>query len=50
MHDYEVVGYTEDGEVYCSDCGHETDDPIFAGNEDLDSLNCGQCGCSLSEW
>lgn len=48
----EVVGYTKDGEVYCSlDClpGVYSDGPIFAGDEWELAPTCGACGYVIED-
>lgn len=47
MKTYEVVGYTLNGECYCSSCatnyGVGFDFPLFAGDETELARNCHDC-------
>lgn len=53
MHDFDIVGYVYEGEIYCPDCLPETPamdeyPPIFAGDEAVDCpMHCGECGALI---
>lgn len=44
MNAADVVGYAEDGEIYCPDCGDSRMSPIFAGEEWDYAPTCEECG------
>lgn len=52
---YEVVGYVGNAEYLCPCCADEagldlgTAQPVFAGDEDVDTEYCGHCHTKLLE-
>ena len=48
MKSYDVVGYVENADTYCSSCAIEKTNPIFAGSEWDYQPYCSECGAKIS--
>lgn len=42
-HDWDIIGYAGDGELYCDDCGHDGDTPILEADHLMAGAHCADC-------